>query len=79
MDDMRLKVHGDAQVIPGLERIVRALAAEEAPIDSDYQGCRLCGQLIHDRLEGDRFGIAEYHKPACPWRMAREWVEANPA
>lgn len=76
MDDRwRVKVEADAVVVPGPEWIVRALAALES---NDLEsGCNLCYEL------GDhRFGMGyrvEEHNPACPWRLAREWVAANPA
>lgn len=63
------------------EEIVRALAGLEdiGIADRDYNSgdCGLCGA-----------GDPEYqyhmheetaHEPTCPWRMAREWVAANPA
>lgn len=63
------------------EEIVRALAAIEDPTvdDRDYSpsaDCGLCGvaddaykHTIHDPAR---------HAESCPWRLAREWVEANP-
>jgi hypothetical protein len=71
----RLKVNADAQVVPGPERIVRALAARNYPTDdSGYDVCGLCEASDHDGQFGPLI-----HEPDCPWRLAREWVAANPS
>jgi hypothetical protein len=76
----RLQVDADAQVIPGPERIVRALAAAPEPAyEAGETYCSFCGVLIPIRpLFGEHDPAAD-HDPTCPWRLAREWVAANPA
>lgn len=58
------------------KQIVRALAAEMAPIDSEYDRCGLCGQKF-DHEESMDGPAAKRHQPSCPWRQAREWVAAH--
>lgn len=61
-----------------LEGIVRALAAEEAPVDGEFFYCHLCkADWGLGAFEAPYNNPAE-HKPDCPWRLAREWVAANP-
>jgi hypothetical protein len=79
----RLEVTVDAdrvEVVPGLERIVRALAAAD-PGDYDTHECSLCDGRTWDgtREVDDQPPIQELHDAACPWRLAREWVAANPS
>ncbi len=59
------------------EDIVRALAACDEPLEEGYDTCAMpeCGALRVDH--GPERPIEE-HRPDCPYRMAREWVEANP-
>lgn len=54
------------------EIIVRALAQASAPIDSEYDVCKLCGSEFDHYKPSD-----DGHEAACPWRMACEWVAAN--
>jgi hypothetical protein len=59
-----------------LEAVVRTLAAEGAPLDTEWDNCKLCGaQFGHDDDGAD----VQRHAPDCPWRRAREWVAVNPA
>ena len=52
------------------ERIVRALAAKDAPRSKvDDLQCGLCEEYI---------APLEEHAADCPWRLAVEWVAANP-
>lgn len=57
------------------EEIVRKLAAVEDPciLDRDYQtpDCGLC--FANDV----RLNLPRTHDENCPWRLAREWVEAT--
>jgi hypothetical protein len=69
-----------------LERIVRELAADSFPQDSEFGDCLLCGadrDLYHvDRAAPrprPKVHHLDRHQPSCAWRMAREWVERNPA
>lgn len=50
--------------------IVSALAAQNAPTDSEYADCLLC-----DATEPGSEPAT--HDPICPWRRAREWVDAQ--
>jgi hypothetical protein len=52
-----------------VERIVRALAEQPAPIDQDYWQCCLCGKEPTGGLDN-----VAAHDTDCAWRMAREWV-----
>ena len=56
------------------EEIVRALAACDEPLEEGYDTCAMseCGALRVDH--GPERPIEE-HRPNCPYRMAREWVE----
>lgn len=53
------------------ERIVRALAALDLPRDPEWGDCPLC----KDRPDALNSVL---HYDDCPWRMAREWADANP-
>ena len=75
MDEMaqKVKLTADAVVVPGPERIVRALAAAN-PADIESGECVFCNASSADLPSTDD----KEHDPTCPWRLAREWVEANP-
>jgi hypothetical protein len=63
---------------PGPEWIVRAVAAVDDPSDYDTYDCGLCGRKTWDiNGPGDQ-DQQSLHAPTCPWRLAREWVAANP-
>jgi hypothetical protein len=74
MDEMaqKIKLSADAQVIPGPERIIRALAAMKPDAFHCYEvcGCVFCGDFANDIDE---------HAAACLYRLAYVWVAANPA
>jgi hypothetical protein len=56
------------------ERIVRALAAASEPAyDAGEKYCSFCGAELPYGTEDPAA-----HEPTCPWRLAREWVVANP-
>jgi hypothetical protein len=55
------------------EQIVQALAQSSEPKNEGGSGdgyCLLC----------DATGVwmGESHDPTCPWRLAQEWIAANP-
>lgn len=52
------------------EEIVRALAAVKPACCDATECCTLC--------DGHGWQASEGHEPDCPWRLAVEWVEANP-
>lgn len=57
------------------EQIVRAVAAAD-PTDYDTGQCAFCNRLpggVRPHPE-----TATDHNPACPWRLASQWVAANP-
>jgi hypothetical protein len=58
------------------EQIVRLLAADLAPEDDDQLGNQVCALCDAYAQVGDELA---WHKPDCPWRLAREWVAAHPA
>jgi hypothetical protein len=60
-----------------VEQIVRALAVADAPVEAEFGQCMLCPAEFRTRDEG--YKDPARHKPDCPWRLAREWVAANPA
>lgn len=53
------------------EQIVRALAAANPPLafPRGDATCMICGAVLIEDEEG-----TSEHGPACPWRMAVEWV-----
>jgi hypothetical protein len=53
------------------EQIVRMLAEEDPPIGPDLW-CLFC------RADVGRLDPPQSHEQTCPWRLAREWVAANP-
>lgn len=56
------------------EQIVRDLAAQLPPRDSEWNGCLLCPEMT-----GESETLTD-HDPACPWRRARElYPDAVPA
>jgi hypothetical protein len=61
------------------EQIVRALAAHHAPEDEagsyDGSGVSTCALCEAPWQQGDELA---WHDPGCPWRLAREWITANP-
>ncbi len=57
--------------------IVRALAAKEAPMDDEFGYCKLCTSDVPKYGWSTAQDLAE-HDESCTWRLAREWVEANP-
>ncbi len=59
------------------EEIVRALAATKRPI-AEGIGCLYCALCGDSWRADDVAAIPSSHRPACPWRLAVEWVEANP-
>lgn len=63
-----------------LEQIVRALAAQEAPVDGEFFYCHLCEADWGLGASGRKapYNDPSEHKPGCPWRLAREWVAAHP-
>ena len=77
----------DAVVVPGPERIVRALAAKDPAFEGlpagGYLECALCEadlqntRYFHDGRPPEPY--SEPHAADCPWRLAREWVDTNPA
>jgi hypothetical protein len=67
------------------EQIVRALTAADAPVDAERAECLLCGMAFRHLRPGPQLAWDEAdgndpadHKPGCPWRLAREWVEQHP-
>lgn len=58
------------------ELIVRALAAADAPVEAEFGMCMLCPMEF--RTLDERYKDPSAHEPDCPWRLAREWVAANP-
>ena len=78
----KVKLTADAVVVPGPERIVRVLAASQEPLVGEpNQGdrkmtCTLCYERNELLFPGKQ---EEAHKSDCSWRLAREWVKANPA
>lgn len=60
------------------EELVRALAAQDAPIDSEYGTCAFCDAQDPNNLRAAPIpGAPMEHEPSCLWRLAREWVAAN--
>lgn len=69
----------EARPVTTAKQIVRALATERAPIDTEYDRCHLCGQQFdHEESMDGGADAVERHQPTCPWRQAREWVAAHP-
>lgn len=77
MDDgMRLKLTADAVVVPGPESIVRRLAFHSEPVYA-VKGLLFCNLCEQELPASGQHGYTA-HRPTCPWRMAREWADANP-
>lgn len=62
------------------EAIVRALAAIDEPLDSEYDVCKLCefqpgSYTVH--LDLAVFERATRHDHECAWRRAKEWVDGE--
>lgn len=59
------------------EDIVRVLATEKPPLDSEWYTCSLCNAELRDAWEHDQLDDVTAHYADCPWRLAREWVDGS--
>lgn len=54
------------------EEIVRLLAEQPPPTDTEWDSCNLCGVYFGHLT--DRENDPANHGTDCPWRMAREFM-----
>jgi hypothetical protein len=66
------------------EQIVRDIAAEEDPCDSNIEEwcCAYCGSWVGDLLGDAAFKYGRTNDPSahpetCVWRRSKEWVAAS--
>jgi len=70
MSDIDSTTFAQVERLKQAAAIVRAVAAQNAPIDGELGFCYWCDNGKMDNWK------PEDHDPDCPWRRAREWMEA---